>query len=155
VSVQLHTCNWRATEWIFMKFVLEEIYRNFLANLILIYGQFWQTHNTTFMCCCSLEHSPAFSAHVHWHPYCMHACEIYAIYFSTVSRNLEKHIICGTRFVEEWLNCYGWFCLHLFFLWVVVFVMPFAICLSYFLVFVVIPVFLELHVSWVTIQNSV
>ena len=45
------------------------------------------------MCFCSMEHSPAFSVQVHWHVYCMHACEIYAIDFSTVGTNLEKHIL--------------------------------------------------------------
>jgi len=45
------------------------------------------------MCFCSMEHSPAFSVEAHWHPYCMHGCEIYATHFSTVGRNLEKQIL--------------------------------------------------------------
>jgi hypothetical protein len=98
------------------------------------------------MCFCSLEHSPAFSAHVHWNPYFLPACEIYAIGFSTVGRNLEKHmlfvapdlwrsdctVVVGSVYIPVFLR-------------VVVFVMPFAICLSYFLDFVFIAVFVELH----------
>ena len=86
----------------------------------------------------------------------LHACEIHAIDFSTVGRNLEKHILFvpPDLWRNDWTVMVGSVYIHVF-LCVMVFVMPLAICLSYFLDLVFIAVFVELHFTWVIIQNSV
>jgi hypothetical protein len=89
------------------------------------------------MCFCSLEHSPALSAHVHWHPYCVPACEIYAINFSAVGRNLENtnylwHQICGgvTELLWLGLSTFLFFvCCGICYALCHLFVLPFGFCI--------------------------